>query len=467
MSTLPAGWCWSPIRDIGEVRLGRQRSPDRATGPHMRPYMRAANVTWAGISTHDVKEMDFSPEEYEVFALAPGDLLVGEASGSKMEVGKSAIWRAEVPGACFQNTLIRVRTNKAILPEFLQKHLSYDALRGALAEVAKGIGIHHLGAAGLAEWRVGVPPLAEQKRIADKLDTLLARVDACRTRLDRVPAILARFRQAVLDAAAGGELTSEWRHAAHLPHAPTTVTLSEIAIEVRNGLSPRPAEAPPGIKILRIGAVRPGALDLEDCRYLVIGHAETDRYRLRKDDLLFTRYNGSLEFVGVCARVREVREDYVYPDKLIRVRVNCGAALPAFVEIAFAAAVVREQVKACVKSSAGQKGISGADLKNISFVLLPLEEQTEIVRRVESLFALADSIEARYQAARAQVERLTPALLAKAFRGELVPQDPNDEPASALLARLRRETFQPSPTRGGSARRAAKRLTAHSSSTAP
>jgi type I restriction enzyme S subunit len=65
-----------------------------------------------------------------------------------------------------------------------------------------------------------------------------------------------------------------------------------------------------------------------------------------------------------------------------------------------------------------------------------LAEQTEIVRRVEALFALADHIEARCTAARTQAQRLTPLVLAKAFRGELVPQDPNDEPASALLARI-------------------------------
>jgi type I restriction enzyme S subunit len=68
--------------------------------------------------------------------------------------------------------------------------------------------------------------------------------------------------------------------------------------------------------------------------------------------------------------------------------------------------------------------------------LPPLAEQTEIIRRVEALFALADRIEARCTAARAQAQRLTPLVLAKAFRGELVPQDPADEPASALLARI-------------------------------
>ena len=85
-----------------------------------------------------------------------------------------------------------------------------------------------------------------------------------------------------------------------------------------------------------------------------------------------------------------------------------------------------------------------------------LAEQAEILRRVESLFALADNLEAKYRAARAQVDRLTPALLAKAFRGELVPQDPNDEPADALLARLRRDAPEHPPARKAGGRRAAK-----------
>src|SRR5262245_21589004 len=81
--------------------------------------------------------------------------------------------------------------------------------------------------------------------------------------------------------------------------------------------------------------------------------------------------------------------------------------------------------------------LSQANLKAILLRLPREDEREEIVRRVETLFAFADRLEARYNAAHAHVERLTPALLAKAFRGELVPQDPNDEPASVLLERIR------------------------------
>ena len=83
------------------------------------------------------------------------------------------------------------------------------------------------------------------------------------------------------------------------------------------------------------------------------------------------------------------------------------------------------------------RGINIGDVRALQIPLPPLLEQTEIVRRVETLFALADKVQAQYTAARTRIDNLTVTILAKAFRGELVPQDPNDEPASALLERLR------------------------------
>ena len=78
---VPFHWVTTKLTEVAEVRLGRQRSPKRATGDHMRPYMRAANVTWDGISLHDVKEMDFTPREFETYALRRGDILVRRHTG--------------------------------------------------------------------------------------------------------------------------------------------------------------------------------------------------------------------------------------------------------------------------------------------------------------------------------------------------------------------------------------------------
>ncbi len=92
-----------------------------------------------------------------------------------------------------------------------------------------------------------------------------------------------------------------------------------------------------------------------------------------------------------------------------------------------------------VKTTSGQKGISGKDIKSQLVGIPLLDEQYEIVRRVESLFSLADTVEKQYRDARARTDRLTQAILAKAFRGELVPQNPDDEPAEVLLKRIRQQ----------------------------
>jgi Type I restriction modification DNA specificity domain len=189
-------------------------------------------------------------------------------------------------------------------------------------------------------------------------------------------------------------------------------------------------------------------LDLTDHRFLDVTDQEAACYALREGDLLFTRYNGTIDFVGACAMVGNDIHDYVYPDKLIRVRVKRSVVVPEFLAVALGARSAREQIEDFVKSSAGQKGISGADLKAVKLSLPDIAEQTEIVHRVEALFALADRIEARCTAARTHAQRLAPQLLAKAFRGELVPQDPNDEPATALLARIAAEhSAAPTPNK--------------------
>jgi type I restriction enzyme S subunit len=121
----------------------------------------------------------------------------------------------------------------------------------------------------------------------------------------------------------------------------------------------------------------------------------------------------------------------------------------------WASRLVRRQIGHAAKTTAGIWKVSQPDLEAILFRLPPTEVQQCLVVKVASLFALADAIAARRAAARARVERLTSALLAKAFRGELVAQDPNGEPAGTLLARLRAQRHaQPPATRRGRARRA-------------
>ena len=205
---LPEGWTWATAAQLGEVRLGRQRSPKRATGPHMRPYLRAANVTWDGLDLSDVKEMDFSPREYEIYRLRRGDILLAEASGSADEVGKPAMWADQIAGCCFQNTLIRVRAFPTIVP-YLFCHLLSDARTGALGRAARGVGIHHLGAQRTESWAVALPPLAEQDRIVAEVDHRLSVIQQAEATIEANLTRAKRLRQSILKRAFSGKLVPQ------------------------------------------------------------------------------------------------------------------------------------------------------------------------------------------------------------------------------------------------------------------
>lgn len=152
------------LADVSEIRLGRQRSPKNHAGSNMVPYLRAANVTWQGLDLSDVKSMHFSQSEVSTFRLNPGDVLIAEASGSASEVGKSAIWDGRLTECCFQNTLLRIRSD-CLLPEYLNFVMVALARSGAFARASRGVGIHHLGKAGLENVMIEVPDLATQSEL--------------------------------------------------------------------------------------------------------------------------------------------------------------------------------------------------------------------------------------------------------------------------------------------------------------
>ncbi|MCX4805764.1 restriction endonuclease subunit S [Streptomyces sp. NBC_01214] len=234
-----------------EVRLGRQRSPKNHSGEQMRPYLRAANVGWQGLLLDDVKSMNFTDRETEVYRLRAGDIILSEASGSPGEVGKPAIWSNEIEECCFQNTLIRVRPNSHLEPKFLLYFLRSEALSGSFRKGARGVGIHHLGAAKLSAWNVPLPPRKEQVRIVESLEEKVSSLENARALLQGPNGTSARanaLRTALLARAFSGKLVSP-----DPSDEPASVLLDRIRAEreaqggkVKRGTRrPRKAAAPP------------------------------------------------------------------------------------------------------------------------------------------------------------------------------------------------------------------------------
>ena len=298
---------------------------------------------------------------------------------------------------------------------------------------------------------VPLAPEAEQKRIADKLDTVLTRVDAVNTRLARVAPLLKRFRQSVLAAATSGRLTEDWREIRET--APWTDKRIEDVAKVFLGRQRSPVnhEGPFMRRYVRAANVTWSGWDLSDVKEMNFDADDFERYRLQKNDILLNEGSGSADEVGKPAIWNEEIPDCCFQNTLICVRPETVDAKFMFLVLLHAALTKR-----FVDSTRGVNihHIGKQNMARFPVAVPNADEQTEIVRRVETLFAFADRLEARLAQAQTAATRLTPALLAKAFRGELVPQDPNDEPAAELLRRLQAERATAPKASAGRGRKA-------------
>lgn len=203
--TLPQNWQRTKIGEVAKVQLGRQRSPQHHAGPQMRPYLRAANVTWAGLSLDDVKQMNFDEGDFETYRLQPGDLLLNEASGSPSEVGKPAVWSGEIEDCCFQNTLLRLQA-RDIDPGYLYWYCYMAASTGRFGDAGRGVNIRHLGKQGLARFPIPVAPRTEQQHIVAGLQEQFQQSSECEASIHLALERTRALRRSILVRAFEGQL---------------------------------------------------------------------------------------------------------------------------------------------------------------------------------------------------------------------------------------------------------------------
>ena len=208
LPSLPEDWTWTSVEQLGEVQLGRQRSPKNISKDYPTKYIRAANITERGIDVSDVLEMEFSPAERERFTLRSGDIVLSEASGSPSQVGKPAMWRDELSMCCFQNTVLRLRP-MIVESQYILVVFRHFYANSVFAKVAGGVGINHLGAEKFSIIPFPLPPLAEQTRIVAEVERRLSVIDELeavgKANLQRAT----RLRQSVLQQAFAGKSIGE------------------------------------------------------------------------------------------------------------------------------------------------------------------------------------------------------------------------------------------------------------------
>ena len=476
---LPKGWIWTTVAAIGEVTLGRQRSPKDHEGTHMRPYLRVANVYEDEIDITDVKKMNFTPEEFERFQLKHGDLLLNEGQ-SKELVGRPAIFRGEVPDVCFQNTLVRFRCGPCVLPSYALTVFRCYLHTGEFRRIASWTtNIAHLGAQRFATMEFPLPPLEEQRRIVFVTDSYLARLDDAIRTLERVGRSLKRYRASVLKSAVEGRLVpteAELAKQEKRDYEPASVLLERILAERRRRWSesgkkgkyqePTPPDTsnlpqlpegwcwaslealtsavrpicygilmpkdhiPDGIPYVKVRDMRSGRLLLSSLQRTT--HeiaAKFPRSVLHAGDLL-------LSIRGTYGRVVVVPPDLeggnITQDSA---RLDCLPGVNSrYLKYLLLAPSVQKYFKRVARGVA-VKGVNISDVRITPIALPPLSEQAAIADFVEDNLSLSESSLATALAASLRAKGLRRAILRWAFEGNLVDQDSGDEAANILLAR--------------------------------
>ena len=443
MSELPSSWIDVAIGEIAEVIGGGTPKANDASN-FTAPGEGIAWLTPADLSGYKTKEIAYGARDLTKQGY--------QSCSAKLMPKGSLLFSSRAPIGYVAVAANEIATNQGfksfVFPEGIDPSYAFFYLK-SIRELADSLGtgttFKELSGATAKTLPFRLAPSAEQTRIAAKLDELLAQVDTLKARIDGIPALLKRFRQSVLAAAVSGRLTEEWRKSdeyidtdlqLRIPNSWQLLNVGDLA-EVKGGKRlPKGEELTPvdtGYPYIRAGQLKEGTVSKEGQLFIQRHvHLQISRYTVNSGDLYITIVGACIGDAGVIPQRCNGFNLTENAAKICNFKASLNSDyLAAWLRSQYLQDLIRHEIKSGAQGKLALKRIKELPVPYPSF-----EEQTEIVRRVEQLFAFADQLEARVKAAQARIDHLTQSILAKAFRGELVPQDPNDEPASELLARI-------------------------------
>lgn len=432
MSELPKGWAAATLNDLlgagglfsdGDWVESKDQDPDGQN--RLLQLADIGDGFFVDKSSRFVNDEKFS--SLNCTEVKAGDVLIARMPDP---LGRACLMPA-IPQRCL--TVVDVAVFRVgetgISNKWLMHFLNSSPVRREIELNSSGTTRKRISRGKLGEILLPVPPLAEQTRIAQKLDELLAQVDTLKARIDAIPALLKRFRQSILAASVSGRLVAGENDSA------PKVKLGDYC-DVLGG-----KRLPKGYELtseknqhpyIRVTDFSDYSIDNSKIKYLPANAAsEISKYIITDRDI-YISIAGSIGLVG---QVPSYLSGANLTENAARI-IPKGSFDPKYLMYQLAAPDLQAQMQD-KQIATTQPKLGLFRIKDLDVVKPNLEVQRLTARKIESLFALADQLEAKVATAQARIDRLTQSILAKAFRGELVPQDPNDEPASVMLERIK------------------------------
>ncbi|MGO6938526.1 restriction endonuclease subunit S [Rhizobium johnstonii] len=484
MSELPQGWVEATIEEVTHpfITIDPTRSPEKA-------------FRYVDIGSIDNKSQTIGEPKSFLGSDAPsrarrviqaGDTLF---STVRTYLKNVAMVPKDMDGQLTSTGIAVLRPNGAVNNHYLFRWSSSDQFIEPLSAAQDGTMYPAVSDSDVSAATIPLPPLPEQQRIVAKIDSLTGKSKRARDHLDHIPRLVEKYKQAVLAAAFRGDLTREWRaqnpsgtvsigdlekqrYAAwtarsargryadpdeldwrpdiDLPSGWIWASVDQLSYLIQYGSSAKTNDDSAGVAVLRMGNLQGGDLDFSSLKFLPSEHPEFPELLLQSGDLLFNRTN-SAELVGKTAVYLGMPRQASFASYLIRIKA-CGMN-PQLLSAYINSAIGREWVASVVNQQVGQANVNGTKLRCLGVPVMPTGEQQELLQLILSAFSWIDRLASEATNGRKLIDHLDRAVLAKAFRGELVPQDPADEPASVLLERIRADReAAPKAKRGRKAR---------------
>ncbi|QFQ80813.1 restriction endonuclease subunit S [Vibrio harveyi] len=503
MSELPKGWVACTPSDL--VNDPKNEIVDGPFGSNLKaseytdegtPIVRIQNVKRMAFLNKNIKYVtDEKAEFLKRHSFKSGDLLITKLGEP---LGLTCIAPEYLDEGIIVADIVRLRPNPEVNRKCLAYLLNSEGVIKQINTHTKGSTRARINLSVVRNLNISFPPLAEQKRIVEKLDEVLAQVDTIKARLDGIPALLKRFRQSVLASAVSGKLTEEWRGKSgnvesmkaylellniqregeyqvacqeaktagnrkprkpscidpkvfansewieefvpQLPENWAVTCIGSIGQNNADSIVDGPFGASINVKndyiesgtpVIRINNINPFKFDNDNLKFISQEKfSDLKRHNVEGGDLLL----GKVGTIGnACIYPFGSEEAMLSTTGSTRIRVDTRVCLREYAELYLNSQKVAFNN---IASAAVQPFLNMKTIKSFPFIAPPISEQKEIVRLVDQYFAFADTIEAQVKKVQARVDNLTQSILAKAFRGELVAQDPNDEPADKLLERI-------------------------------
>lgn len=472
LTELPEGWEETTLGDIIlSITYGHTASAtDQPIGPKFLRITDLQNnsVNWENVPYCECKES-------EKYQLKVGDIVVARTGAT---TGKSYLIQDLPEPTVFASYLIRLQTSLLCSVEYLAIFMQSDNYWEQITTVSKGTAQPGANASILATLTIPLPPLNEQKRIVAKIEELRSHTQAARNAIAHIPKLLEQFRQSVLAAAFRGDLTAEWRsenpdvepaefllkriHTNQIsnrkkgkrsreavaniraeqvdfkdcPNIWKVIQLGDIC-QLQTGYAFKSSQfTPDGIRLLRGVNVAPSNIRWDDVVCISRQQAtEFQDYELFENDLVIAMDRPVISTGLKIARLKLQDLPSLLLQRVGRFKLEPEVDAD-FIFTYLSSHIFLSHIQGQATGTQ-LPHISASDIETAVIPFLPIEEQKEIVKQIKLAFEKIDRIEQQYQFIKTELDRLDRSILAKAFKGELVLQDPTDEPAIVLLERIR------------------------------